>query len=67
MRPYVRGIFLILVVLTFWRFGLRQKITLGYLPGDLNFATANLHFHAPIATCMLVSFLANAIGRSLQR
>jgi len=67
MKPLVRGVFLILVLLATWKFVLRQKVALGMLPGDLNYRSSNIQIHAPFVTCMVLSFLFNALVRIYQR
>jgi hypothetical protein len=42
-----------------------HKIGLGRLPGDLHFKLGGRDWHLPIATAVLLSFIAMAIGKLL--
>lgn len=42
-----------------------EKIGLGRLPGDFHFRVFGREFHLPIASSVLLSFIALAIGRFL--
>jgi hypothetical protein len=57
---------LIVVVIALLLFnGLRpwlERIGLGRLPGDLHFRAGGRDWHLPIATTLLLSFIAMAVG-----
>ncbi|WP_119156733.1 DUF2905 domain-containing protein [Caldimonas tepidiphila] len=42
-----------------------EKLGLGRLPGDFHFRLFGREFHLPIASSVLLSFIALAIGRFL--
>jgi Protein of unknown function (DUF2905) len=68
-RPYVRGMIPIALLLFVWKVVLRRKLTLGLLPGDVYYSStrgsSSVFISAPIVSCMLISFLLNAIFRAL--
>jgi hypothetical protein len=68
-RPYVRGMIPIALLLFVWKVVLRRKLTLGLLPGDVYYSStsgsSSVFISAPIVSCMLVSFLLNAVFRAV--
>ena len=65
LRMYVRTILLIILVLATVRFYFKSELSLGHLPGDISYNSPNLIISAPIVSCMLFSFLLNAIRDSI--
>ena len=63
--PYTRGLFACILALATWRFVFKQKLMFGSMPGDFNYRSDNMIVSAPIVSCMLASFLINALVRAL--
>ena len=68
-KPYIMGMLPISLLLFIWKVLLRRNLTLGLLPGDLYYSStsgnSSIFISAPIVSCLLVSFLLNAILRAL--
>lgn len=62
-RPYLRWIVVIIVLLLGCKIILQRKLILFALPGDINYSSSNVIVHAPIVSCLLISFLFNAACR----
>mmetsp|Transcript_9817 Transcript_9817/g.9915 ORF Transcript_9817/g.9915 Transcript_9817/m.9915 type:complete len:174 (-) Transcript_9817:100-621(-) len=66
IRPYLRTIVIIFVTLLVYKILFKKDISFGVLPGDFHYASKNIHIHAPIVSCLLFSFLVNALMRTFQ-
>ena len=58
-------VFLLAMLLISWVQPLLRKLGLGRLPGDLNFTLFGRQMHVPIASTLLLTFIASAIGHWL--
>ncbi|UZD55330.1 DUF2905 domain-containing protein [Caldimonas aquatica] len=61
----LRWLLVVVIVLVLFN-GLRpwlEKLGLGRLPGDLHFKLGGREWHLPIATTVLLSFLAMLVGK----
>jgi hypothetical protein len=67
MRPYIRGILAIIWALVLWKFVIGGKLSLGRLPGDISYQSSTISIHAPIVSCLIVSFILNAIFKAWSR
>ena len=63
--PYTRGLLACILALATWRFVFKQKLMFGSMPGDFNYRSDNVIVSAPIVSCLLASFLVNALIRAL--
>ena len=65
-KPYVRGMILVIFMLSCYKLLVKHRLSLFDLPGDFNYSSPNVIVHAPIVSCLLISFLANAVNRAFQ-
>lgn len=67
LRIYNRGLLCIIVGLIIVKYVFHKKIGFGGLPGDINISSQSVYFSFPIVSCMLVSFILNAVNKLLNR
>jgi hypothetical protein len=64
MKQFIRGMFLLIIVLFVLKYIFRQPIGIGMLPGDIYYASSNVSVSAPFVSCFLVSFVLNGLVRA---
>jgi hypothetical protein len=67
LRPYLRGIIIVIIIISCYKIVFKKKLALYALPGDFSYSSPNMTLHAPIVSCLLISFLANAVNRAFQQ
>lgn len=63
MKNYIRGLFLAIFILIIVKYGFKQKIGFGSLPGDISYHSSNVYFSSPIISSLLLSFVVNGLFR----
>ncbi len=56
-RQIIRTVVVLIIGVVILKFGFKQKISLGNLPGDVNYSSPGLQVFFPMTTCSLLSFV----------
>lgn len=60
-KQIIRAVTLLIILVVIFKFIFKQSLSLGHLPGDINYSSSGVHVFAPMTTCSLLSFICPII------